>query len=254
VWGLEEYPWPVGASCIGRLNNRPQVYLGTTGARVMASNVGTLDGANPAAGTVRGTVTSAGIDWISDSAATHATSGLVGNPVVIVRGTGKGQRRVVHSVASGKIRVTVPWTKRPDTTSVYQLGGIQWHWQSGWLRWAESDNQITRAIAVHYKTTPTVSELYLRLYRDLASTAEAWQRTATLSDANGIALLKNDPTDYLSIDSTRARGYVLQNVSQFKDWYTDANRYISVELGGVTNQEPLIMLRLIVYGAEGGKA
>ncbi len=60
-WWIEEYPFPVGASCLGRLNGKPQVFLGSDNKRIFALNTSSLDGGDPTTGTVQGTVTSAGI-------------------------------------------------------------------------------------------------------------------------------------------------------------------------------------------------
>ncbi|MGH7178917.1 MAG: hypothetical protein ACREJC_16190, partial [Tepidisphaeraceae bacterium] len=189
-WWIEEYPWPVASSVLGWLGGSPTVFLGTNGNRFMAFGQGTLDGPSNTGGTVRGTVTSAGVDWITDSAASFASSGLVGNSVSIVRGRGKGQRRIVYSVSSGRISVTIPWTIQPDTTSTYQLGGVVWKWQSSWLRWADDQYQSVRAFSVQSKPTPANATLDLRVYRDMAETPQSDWTPAILADQDGIGHLK----------------------------------------------------------------
>lgn len=250
-WWLEEYPFPIASSCVGRLNGKPQLFVGTNGKRIMAFGASPLDGPSVNTGTLRGTVTSAGLDWLACSSASYPTSGVVGNPIYIVRGKGKGQQRNISSVSSTRINVDQPWAVSLDTTSVFQIGGIAWHWRGGWLRWAEKQDNSTRAISIHSKPTAGESELYIRVYKDLADTAvDEWTRVRSLSEGNGIGLLANNPTTDLSIDTTKATGYVTQRMDGFRDLYTDAWRFMSLEVAGVSNEEPQKIFRVIVDGAQ----
>lgn len=249
-WWIEEYAFPVGASCLGRLNGKPQVYLGTTGKRIMAFGASLLDGPEPTTGTVRGTVTSSGVTWIADSTATFPTSGLVGNPIVITRGKGKGQRRMIYAVSGTTIYVTEPWTDRPDTTSVYQLGGFNWKWRGGWQRWADADTQSVRAVSVQFKPTDAQAEMYLRMYLDLGQAAKGWTNPVDLSQQNGIGYLANDPTTDISILTTKANGFVCLRNPDFREHYTDGPRFMSVEIGGVQNSEQQTLYRVVIDGAQ----
>jgi len=249
-WWIEEYPFPISASVLGRMNGRPQVFLATSGNRVLALNQSTLDGLDPNSGTVSGTVTSSGVNWIVDSTATFPTSNTAGNCVCITGGKGKGQRRQITSISSTKINVAEPWMDRPDTTSTYQIGGIQWKWRTGWLRWAEDDYLAMRSFSVQFRPTSTSAEMHMRLYRDLANTPQSWVQVHTLAEGNGIALVANDPDTYLSIDSTKYNGWVQQRFDGFRDWYGDAPRFVSVELGGTSNKDQLSILRASVDGAQ----
>lgn len=252
-WWIEEFPWPVSSSVTGRLKNKPQVYLGTNAKRIMALGESTLDGPLAAEGTVRGQVTSSGVTWIADSSAVFASSGLVGNSVTIVRGKGKGQRRTIASVSGTTINVIEPWLDRPDTTSVYQLGGISWNWKSGWAKWIESDDLMARAVSVQYKPTENDSEMFIRLYRDLSESAQEWERVVSLDEQNGIGLLENDPVTDLTIDATRSKGYVFQRLDGFTHWFVDGYRFVSVEMHGTQNAEQHTIYRLSIDGASGPK-
>lgn len=252
-WWIEEYPFPVGASCLGRLQSKPQIYLGTNGKRVMASAYGTLDGPDPTTGDTRFSVTSSGVNWVAGSSATFPTSGLVGNPIVIVRGKGKGQRRTIHSVSGTTIYVTDPWLDLPDTTSVCQVGGIQWLWKSGWASWAETETGSTRAISIQYKPTTEDAEMYLRLYRDLSGSAQDWVRDVTLVDQNGIGHLEDDPSTDLSIDTTKTNGYVVLRIDGDSQLFVDGNRRVSLELRGVQNDMQFVVWQVRIEGALGGR-
>lgn len=247
-WWIEEYPWPVGCSWVGRMNGKPQVFIGTTGNRVMAMNQSTLDGMGSIE-TVRSTVTASGVDWIEDSTATFQPSNLAANPVVIVRGKGKGQRRIITSISGARINVKEPWTDRPDTTSVYQLGGVQWHWTSGWMRWADADYQSTRAISLHFRPLTNEAECTIKVFRDLSATAQSWSIPSTFAKSNGICNLAQDPDTDLAVDTTKYNGYVVQIVSDFRDWYSDAQRYAAIEVSGTQNDAQQSFYRILVEGA-----
>lgn len=250
-WWIEEYAFPVGASCLGRINGKPQVFLGSDAGRIFALNASPLDGLDPSTGTVRGTVTTAGLTWLADSTANFPTANVVNNPVDITQGAGKGQRRIVVSVSGTKLNVDQPWTTGLDTTSVYQIGGIKWRWKSGWHRWTPDPNLSHRAAHVTYSPTVAAAEMHLRVYQDFSKSANTWAAPGTLNDGNGIALLKNDPATDLSIDTTKANGYVWQRMDAFREEYTDAPRFMAVEIGGVTNAEAFSVRALRLDGVQG---
>lgn len=253
-WWIEEYTHPIAASCLGRIGGKPQLFLGSDAKRIYSPGFSTLDGPDPRAGTVRGTATSAGVNWIADTAATFATAGLVGAPLVITQGKGKGQVRRIYSVSGTTIYVTEPWLDRPDTTSVYQIGGISWRWRSGWNRWVDGDDQQVRAVSVQSKPLSAQAGQTLRLYADLATAATAGGRVQTLNEGNGLALLQADKdagfTGDMSIDCTKSNGFVIHRLPGFRVPYSDSQRFISVEVSGVTNQEQQCLFRIQVDGAQ----
>ena len=59
---------------------------------------------------------------------TSATLGLEGAWLKIVEGTGVGQKRRVEKVVSGVMYFTEKWDTTPDSTSVWELGGIDFEW------------------------------------------------------------------------------------------------------------------------------
>lgn len=249
-WWIEEYPFPISSSCLGRLSGKPQVYLGTSGKRIMAFGTSVLDGIDPSSGDYRGSVTSSGVNWVADSSATFSTS-LIGTSVSIVRGKGKGQRRTIYSVSGTKVYVKTPWTDRPDTTSVYQIGAVGWTMRTGWYRWAHNDNMSQRAVSIQFKPTAETAEMYLRQYSDLASTPETWINPVTdLGAQNGIGFLENDPDTDLSIDTTKVNGFVCLRNPQFREHYTDGPRYVSLEIGGYANADQMTLFRVVIDGAQ----
>lgn len=242
-WWLEEYPFPIGAACIGRLNGKPQVYLGTDAKRIMALHQSTLDAVDAGNGTVRGTVTSSGVDWIVDSAASFQ-SGLAGQEVQLIGGRGKGQRRRIASQATTRLTMTQPWTTAPDTTTSYQIGGVTWRWRSAWLSFIDGPGEMQREISIQFSTTNAASQMHLRIYEDTFAAAQAWVTSGSLADGNGINHLADDPTGDLAIDTTKVSGYVKQRFTGMREYQTDAPRFVAVDLGGVTNADPVRVLQV----------
>lgn len=248
-WWIEEYPWEVGASCIGRIRRQPQVFLGIDSRRVMAVGHSTLDGIVPNNATVRGTVTSSSVAWIADSTATFPA--CAGYTVTIVRGKGKGQRRRIVSVSSTKLYVDQPWLDKPDTTSVYQIGAIGWNWKSGWLRWAASDANSIRAINLQFKPQASTSEVHIRVYRDMADTAQSWERPVRTDDHNGVGVLAENPDTDVTVDPLKTNGYVVHRMDGFREHFTDASRFVAIEVGGYSNADQTTLFRMGLEGAQG---
>ena len=252
-WWPEEFAFPIASSCLGRLNGKPQVFLGTNGKRILASGGTNTDGVYPAAGTLRGTVTSSGVTWIADTAATFPSSNVAGNQVQIIGGKGKGQKRTIVSISGTTINVSEPWLDRPDTNSTYQIGGIPWRWKSGWYRWADSEHNTDRTLSVQQKPTSAAAQMYARLYQDLGTTAESWAVPRTTAEGNGIALVQADfdadlKTD-LTIDPTKGNGWVQQKFDNLRIQYADGPRFVAVELAGCTNDDRIIVNSIGLEGA-----
>ncbi len=85
------------------------------------------DGAN-----VTSTATSATSTTLSDSIQAWTTNLYSGLRVNILSGTGSGQERTISSNTATQLTVSSSWTTTPDTTSVYSIGGVPYHYQHSW--------------------------------------------------------------------------------------------------------------------------
>jgi hypothetical protein len=234
-WWVEEYAVPIGASCTGLLAGQPQVFLGSDARRCLALWQGTLDGPNPATGTVRGTASSATLDTLTDTTASFPTSAVVNNPVSIVAGTGVGQQRIVRAVSGQTLKVTEPFAPQPDNTSVYQLGGVQWRFQTGWFRFALNEELQERRLAVVFQTSISPATFTMRIFLDFGGAPYVWQQDQASADYQGVAAANGSPD--LVVDFTKSSGYAAQRLPGHKEYAIDGPRYISLQLSGVTNQD-----------------
>lgn len=247
-WWVEEYPVPVGASCLGMLGETGQVYLGASFRKVLATGASTLDGPNPGSGTVRGTVTSAGPRTLVDSRAVFG-SDLVRSPVVIVKGKGRGQRRLITAVSGTTLKLLTPWTTRPDTTSTYQVGGVVWKYQSKWLHFRPDQHEAPRRLSLLFQPTTAEATLDLKLYEDLSVDALEWGVDETSADGNGLETVKG--RDYRTADLTREGGRIKARLNQYREPDSDAPEWVKVELAGVTNADQVRVKQLVFEGADG---
>ena len=247
-WWVEEYPFPVGASVIWD-QIKPRVMLGSLGTRVMTMGYGNLDGPDPIGGRVRGTVTSATWTSITDSGATYASSGLVGYPVAIVAGTGKGQMRLVASVSSTTINVVQPWLVKPDTTSVYQLGAVRYQWKSGWFRYPASDGAGFRRLEAIFQPCLAPATLDLRRYHDHALEPEDWGLTWPPTDAesDGWETTEDDPNAV--VDLEQERGFVQLRMDKARGTRVNKGEFVAVEMKGHSTSKPISIYQIGLDGA-----
>lgn len=247
-WWIEEYAVPITSSCTGELNGRPQLYLGTQSGYVLAASQGTLDGVRPENGTVRGTATSATTHVITDSTASFSAN-LVGFPVAIVSGRGAGQVRIISEVTSTTLRVVVPYTEQPDSTSVYQCGGFFANYRTGRFLYAQTAKDEKRGLAISWK--PTLEDLWccFRIREDRNETPNNAAVTKSTSHGDGIGSTAGEP-EY-QIDPTTESGYAWKGEDGTLEFRMDGPRYVQVELEAVPNEERLKVSALTIQGVRG---
>ena len=157
---IEEYPFVMTSSTIATIGYRRSI-SGSDARRVLCLGEGSLD-AIDAGNAVRGTATSAGPLSISDSSASFPL-GLAGAPVSIASGKGCGQQRRITYNTTTTLTVDRPWIIRPDATSVYQVGGVNWTWQSGWFRYADEESDNNRDVEMIFQPLKTASSTNISL-------------------------------------------------------------------------------------------
>lgn len=242
-WWIEEFPVYIGASLLTRLGGQPRAACGSRNVGVNILEAGTLDLTANEVGS-RGTVTGVTHMSITDAAASFPSDGVDGAPVVIVSGKGKGQLRIVYSHTTTVLNVTTPWKVKPDTTSVYQLGGIKWKWRSGWLKWIDAEEAASRRIGLSFEPTVSAATMDLRRYVDRS-------RTPKISkvdwDDEGLSIVKDD--DEAIVNMQRTVGYTSQSVDDGRERLVGLDKFVSLELAGVTNRDVVRIYQLELDGA-----
>ncbi len=248
-WWLERYPFWVGGGCSGHINNNPYSFLTGENTKSYAMWTGTTDVADPGVGSVRGIATSVGIDWLADSTASFATSGIgsvVNAPLVIVDGTGKGQYNKVVSATATQLNTAWPWVIKPDTTSVYQVGGVAWNWKSTWLRLSKTEQMQDRRIELLYLAAANPATMDVRTRQDFG--LPDVQKLSFTSKQGGGVRSDNGLPDKV-VDLTKPSGLVTIRVPGNREEFTDGRRYLQVEIAGATNKDLVSVYEVVIEGA-----
>lgn len=244
-WWEEKYPTPIGASVVGR-TGRPtggwsdggnvgeQLYLGTTAGRVLASG-GVLDGVSVDGPGTRGTVTSAGPDWLADARARFDPA-WANVPVSIVSGRGAGQTRLVVQATNIELHVDECWRVLPDTTSVYQVGGIPYKWTSGRMRYAGAEAQAGCSVELQFQPTAEPSVANLRFVQDFSLVPRKMGRAVGRGQRPGGKAARGG-AEYV-VDMTEAGGTYWQRVDHHRENSVNAPRLLRVQIEGVSGESP----------------
>jgi len=239
------------AGCVGIIGGTIQPLVGCSSRRIAALGRGHLDGIRSDTGnTLRGTVTSSNYISLTDSTANFSAA-AVGFPVQIVEGTGRGQCRIVSARTATKLTVDAPWKTVPDTTSVYQLGGIRWKYRSGWFRFNQTGSSETQGFELMYRPTAGDTHMAVRRYFDNSETPTTEKENRSYTKANGLKITSGD-TDIL-IQTTKSSGLVKHDSDTYRAPDVDGVRYVRIEWEGVPNYDGHAIRNVILHGTlQGG--
>ena len=258
-WWIEEYPWGWGGWGNAHINSASRPMFGGEFAQFWVQE-GTYD--NGTNRTIRGTATAATPLTITDTSsdAVIADVNVVGAPIAIVAGRGKGQLRRIISSASSVITVDKPWypllSAATGDASEYQIGSIPWKIKTRTWQFVQMpEQQGQRKIEVITDPTVEVASLDVRRYIDQQSTPENYARTqdgrtgdptvtTTISDPDAVCALRRTKTlgEYTGYTFHRVDGRTGDNVGQ--------GQFIALELRGYGAADPIVVHSLTLSGVE----
>ncbi len=224
-WWIEEYQQAITASTVATIGYRRSL-VGSEARRIFCLNEGYTDGVDPASA-IRGNPSSWGPLSLTDATNRFPTN-LAGATVAIAQGTGQGQAREIISSSSDTLTIDRPWDIQPDTTSVYQVGGVQWTWQSGWFRFMDDESGNPRDVEVVYQPLRTPTSVNLNLYFNHDDDPRVWQYT---NADDGVTTVQGSAD--INVDLTTRSGYAMQRMEGHKDYYAKGDRHVSVAMSGV---------------------
>ena len=247
-WWIEEYPLPITASCLGEVGGVPFVMLATTNQRIAVQGASELDVVESIDGELRGACTDS-TDLSIDSS-TSFPDAAVGAPITIVSGTGKGQTRIITAKSGAIAYIDLPWTIRPDTTSVYQLGGINYHYQTGWFKLnnIQNSSDIKRGVCVLFEPIENDTLQNISIYRsDLTNGRDTAVEFSSTRNFQGIS--SEDESTELTVDMTRESGFAECGLDGGGTSRDGSAKHVSVKLSGTTNNESHIIRTIRIDGA-----
>lgn len=241
-WWIEEYPTNITSSANSTIGARRSL-VGTDARRILCLSTGTYDGVDES-GTLRGFVDTADSTSFTDSTASF--NAVEGAPVSIVDGTGRGQTRVIAGASETSIEVVVPWDVIPDSTSLYQIGGIPWRWRSGWFRFLDHEEDMPRDVEVVFRPTDRETTLDLQLYYDQDSSPRQWDRDL---EQDGVITKRGESRIAVALGTKR--GWARQRIVDHGGTYSIADTFVSVEMSGVQAGSPVRVSQVVLNDIEG---
>lgn len=240
-WWLEQYPNSISASTNATFGGRRSL-AGTDARRVLCLGEGAYDGVD-GTGTLYGTATASDSDSLTDSTASFGA--VESAPITIVDGTGVGQTRVIAAVTATSVTIVEPWDTVPDTTSVYQIGGIPWRWRSGWFRFINAEEDTARDAEIVFAPTTLPSWLSMYLYFDQSVTPRAWSRSI---NQDGVRTTEGDPR--ITVNLNTEVGWARQRISGHSGTYSYGDTFVSVEMRGCQSGEPVRVSQVVLNDIE----
>ena len=239
-WWLESYVSPISANDVIDLGPR-RCIVGSSSRRVFALDCDTSD-VVPSGLAVRGQVVSA--DAWSLTVTETLPASLAGVPVAIVSGTGRGQVREISDSTTNTMSLAEPWAVTPDATSVYQVGGIPWVWQSGWFDLTDSEQEIPRDVEFSFSPASN-TQLSMTLTYDHALEPRIW---ASIQKDLGVRTQKGSP--YVDISLDKSGGWARFRYAHHKEHYVDGDGFVSMALSGVQAQAQVRVHNVTLHGAD----
>lgn len=265
-WWIENWNFAIGSSALGYVAGRPVVFLGAEGGNIFAANTGLTDGLSSSGYTTQGKVTAAGFTWFQCTGAVfNAAWPAACVSVDIVAGTGAGQRRRLANIDasnSAKYWVDQPWNVLPDTTSVFQIGGIAWTFTSGIYRFQDgnaqqpSDGASPRRIELTFQPTEGQSQFVAQLFYNHDTEPDVFENTRLASDTNGITVTPGSPNIGIQAGPiTKPDGTTFANqgrtqlpMTGSRETRSGGREFLAVQLSGVTNGEKHKLYQLSLKG------
>lgn len=254
-WWIEEFPVPIGASCVGRSgrvtggwgDDGRTVYLGGPASAVYAIAGGALDVIGSLSGfSVTGNVSTAGADTLTDGSAIFDTT-WANLPVVITSGRGAGQSRIIVSATATRLRVNETWSIKPDATSKYQVGGIRYHYRGARLRYAGAEARDGRSSEITFAPTAQPSECRLRIIEDFAAVGTRMGRTIGLGQRPAGVSAKTAAFEQ-RLDLSAPRGVEWVRFDGHRELGTDGPRLAAVELEGCAGADRVRFGEMLLNG------
>lgn len=245
-WWVEEYPTAITSSVLATVGDRLRPMAGTGDGKICTLDTGALDLLGE--GTNRFVPLSVTLTTITAPAAAELPTTIIGAPVAITQGRGKGQWRRVASVSGNTITLDQPWRILPaistaDDASTIQLGGMPWRWKSAAHTFVEAARSNPRGIAIHWKPQETEGTMDLRLYE--YGNADPTNAGVAFTQ-DGVTMKAGEPDH--RVDLTIPKAALKYKRKDWEDQGVAVQAQVEVELRGFAGESRTSLRRLILQG------
>jgi hypothetical protein len=250
-WSIEEWPFPVGASCLGwggRATGgyRPlteQVYLGGPAGRVYALQESAGDGIAAPASVELAAVAPMAVTLAHAAVAAAATPGF---SLAVATGRGRGQVRTVCAVDGAELLLDRPWLVTPEAGDRVVVGGIPYRFRTHEFPFAPTEAAGERSVRIDFERVPGET-MDLRFRTD---TDETWREAAAdlaAADHNGVKEVKGRAER--EIDLGVRPPVARLRMDGHREGFTPGEESLQLELSGVSGATPHAVTGLTVKGA-----
>lgn len=247
-WWVERFHGPVPAAAraaAGRSGSSraelEAVFLGQLGSAVALLGGSPLDGTDPDP-RLRFYATGASILTV---AAPGTLPDAAGAAVAVVAGRGKGQVRRVASVSGTTVTLSRPWAVLPDVTSIIQIGGVAYRYESNQFLFAGAEAQGERSVRLRFR--PRAGEqadvLY---YSDFEEDAVPAGARLSADENMGVSTTAGDPAR--TVDLSKRDGTAAVRLDGHREGYTDGPQSIRLAIEGVSGTDAHSYSGMILKG------
>lgn len=251
TWDPMTYPQQIGASTTTTKLGESVVFVGAEDQAVYQLDVGTTD---VVTSLTEGTVDSASTTEITDNDASFV-SGMVGAPIYIVSGTGKGQESVISSVDSGtSITVSPAFSTAPSSDSTYAIGAIGYSLRLKNFTLRVDEDRDKRELEVAFQPTTSDRKMDARFYYNRDSSPEEMDAQQDLGD--NVVIEDDNKTDvvfHLKSDHSDLQDSIGRESFRFDGQSNNAaygDREVSIELRGASGDDQVEVNEINIEGVE----
>jgi len=250
TWDQYDYPQGIGGAVVSEYAAESRVILAGEYENIYLVDGGLSD---VVGAITSGTATASTATTISDTTTSPFVAGMVGAPIYIYEGTGKGQRRRVNVIDStSQVTIDAAWATNPDTTSKYAVGAIAWNWKTTRFSFPQGEARDARELGVVFKPTTAAVTMDARFYYNGEASPESFGISQNIGDALAVKddeladVVVNMKTDFYDHDDSVGREAFRFDGAVHVYGYND--RYVAVELRGYGGQEAVQVQEVQLLG------
>lgn len=250
AWWTEAYIWEIGGACRTMVSGLLRQVVGGQLDTVYLISQGFADGVTTA---IRGTATGATGTTLTDSTANFAAT-VIGAPVVIISGTGKGQIRAITARTTTQLTVAT-WTTTPDSTSVYLVGGILYNAKTGAMPFKRKIGTQERTAGVVHQPTTNANSFDVRFYLNHNTACETYiaphdRGDGVVLNANGDATIDMKLSQYAARSGQNSTGYNWLAFNDGMDEQRPSDRFVAIELRGAQGLDRIQFYSVEIVGVD----